>query len=165
MNISRLLVAGVFGLALSLSAEEPARPPITGVSHIALWVHDLDKSRQFYKDFLGFGEPYSLTNTDGGIHLTFIKINNRQTIELFPEKETNSDRLNHICMEVPDIEKAKAILEPRAAKIGYTRPLEIRTGINRKRQMNLYDPDGTRIEVMESNTVDGVPTPSSTVPF
>ena len=283
----------------------PARPRITGVAHIALSVHDVDKARTFYKDFLGYGEPYRLDNPDGSLSLTFIKINERQYIELFPEKKPDSDRLvhisvevenaeamraylasrgvkvpekvgkgriknsnfmitdpdghlveivqyepdglsvqnkgkfmdgprisarmshvgiivgklqaaidfyggilgfretwrgskdgkvlnwvnmkvpdgedyiefmlydqmpdlkalgtlHHICLEVPDIEKAKAELEARPARTIHTRPLEIRTGVNRKRQMNLFDPDGTRTEVMEPNTVDGVPTPPST---
>jgi lactoylglutathione lyase len=65
---------------------------------------------------------------------------------------------------VPDIEKAKAELESRAASAGYTRPLEIRTGINRRRQLNLYDPDGTRVELMEPHTVDGKPAVSSNAP-
>jgi lactoylglutathione lyase len=72
--------------------------------------------------------------------------------------------LNHIALEVPDIEKAKADLETRPARRNYTRPMEISTGVNRKRQMNLYDPDGTRSELMEPNTVDGKPTPPSDAP-
>jgi lactoylglutathione lyase len=71
---------------------------------------------------------------------------------------------HHICLEVADIAKTKSGLEARPAAKDYTRPLEIRTGTNRKRQMNLYDPDGTRSEVMEPVTVDGVPTPSATAP-
>jgi lactoylglutathione lyase len=39
-----------------------------------------------------------------------------------------------------------------------------RTGINRKRQVNLFDPDGTRVELMEPDTIDGRPVPSSTLP-
>jgi lactoylglutathione lyase len=70
--------------------------------------------------------------------------------------------LHHICLEVSDIEKSKAALEARPAHASYTRSLEIRTGVNRKRQMNLYDPDGTRSELMEPRTTDGVPTPPST---
>jgi lactoylglutathione lyase len=58
-----------------------------------------------------------------------------------------------------------AILKERAAKVGYTRPLEIRTGVNRKRQLNLFDPDGTRVELMEPNTVDGKPAPYATAPW
>jgi lactoylglutathione lyase len=30
--------------------------------------------------------------------------------------------------------------------------------------MNLFDPDGTRIELMEPGTVDGAPAPSSIAP-
>ena len=276
---------------------------------MALQVHDIEKARTFYKDFLGFGEPYKLDTPDGKLSMAFIKVNDRQYIELAPEKTPNSDRLmhisievddaeamrlylrskgvkvpdkvgkgriknsnfmitdpdnhlvevvqyepdswtlrekgkfmddnkaapriskrmshvgiivgslepavkfysgilgfqetwrgskdgkvlswvnmkvpdgqdyiefmlydkmpdlkslgtlHHICLEVPDIERAKAELESRPAKASYTRPLEIKTGVNRKRQMNLYDPDGTRSELMEPKTIDGVPTPPAT---
>jgi catechol 2,3-dioxygenase-like lactoylglutathione lyase family enzyme len=301
---------GLFVLILSAAqADGPPRPRITGVAHMALQVHDIEKARVFYKDFLGFGEPYKLDNPDGTLSLTFIKINDRQYIELFPEKTPNTDRLlhislevddaeamrvylkskgvkvpdkvgkgriknsnfmitdpdghlveivqyepdgfsmrekgkfmdanpdgprvatrmphvgiivgalepamkfyggilgfeeiwrgskdgkvlnwvnmkvpegrdylefmlydkmpdlkalgtlHHICLEVPDIDKAKAALEARTSKASYTKPLDIKTGTNRKRQMNLYDPDGTRAELMEPKTIDGVPTPPAT---
>src|SRR5262249_44010174 len=71
---------------------------------------------------------------------------------------------HHICLEVPDITKAKDWLQARPAVKDYTKPMEIRTGTNRKRQMNLFDLDGTRTEVMEPVTIDGVPTPSYTAP-
>jgi catechol 2,3-dioxygenase-like lactoylglutathione lyase family enzyme len=305
LNPLRIILALLLLVCLPVSAAEaPQRPRILGVSHIALYVQDIAKSRAFYKDLLGFAEPYSLTNHDGSLHLTWIKVNDRQTIELFPEKEAGSDRLNHIaletedanglrqylasrglavptntpigkignanylvkdpdghnveivqyladgwtrrekgkflpdsriskrimhvgilvgelepalkfyqnmfggaefwrggsdpemlswvnvklpdgedylefmlytelpapdkrgkshhlCLEVPDVEKARLILSARIKDAGYTRPLEIKTGINRKRQLNLWDPDGTRIELMEPVTVDGVPAPSS----
>jgi len=283
------------------------RPKIVGLSHIALYVHDIERSRAFYKDLLGFDEPFSLKRDDGSLHLTWIKINDQQTIELFPEKEAKSDRLyhiavetddavamrnylasrgvavpekvntgkignanyfvkdpdghnveiveykpdgwtlqnkgkflpetrisnhlwhvgilvgdlnaaqafyggilgfketwrgaknpavlswvhgmvpdgpdfvefmlyselpeadkrgrfHHLCLEVPDLDKAKAILQERASRIGYTQPMEIATGVNRKRQLNLYDPDGTRVELMEPHTVDGSVAPPSTAP-
>jgi lactoylglutathione lyase len=302
------VIAILFTAFPLLAQEQINRPPITGLSHIALYVHDLEKSRAFYKDFLGFAEPYSLTNRDGAVHLTWIKINDRQSIELFPEKTNTGDRLyhialetddavgmrdylasrgvtvpahvgkgkignlnyfvtdpdghtveivqyapdgwtiqnrdkflpetristnmahfgilvgdaaaakkfyegilgfhetwrgaknpavlswihehvpdgegflefmlysrlpdparrgaaHHLCLEVPDLDQARSILQERAPRIGYTKPLEIQTGINRKRQLNLYDPDGTRVELMEPRTVDGVPAPSSTAPF
>jgi len=50
------------------------------------------------------------------------------------------------------------ILESR--KI-YAQPIEAKTGVNRKRQANLYDPDGTRTEIMEPGTIDGKPASSS----
>jgi catechol 2,3-dioxygenase-like lactoylglutathione lyase family enzyme len=303
LPVAALICASPWLMAV---AESP-RPRIVGVSHLALFVHDVGKSRAFYKEFLGFDEPFSLNDKTGALHVTWIKINDRQTLELFPEKEAGSDRLNHfsfetddaeamraylaahgvkvpekvgkgrignwnfnvtdpdghtleivqyapegwtlrdkgkflpntristrmthvgllvgdlepalkfyrdllggketwrggsnpkqlswvnvklpesddyvefmlyselppadkrgkqhhLCLEVADVEKTKALLASRAALVNYTRPLEIATGINRKRQLNLWDPDGTRVELMEPRTVDGVPAPSSTAP-
>ena len=86
------------------------RPKITGVAHIALFVKDVDKARAFYKDLLGYEEPFSLKNADGSLSLTFIKVNDRQYIELFPEHEANSDRLNHISIETNDAEAMRKYL-------------------------------------------------------
>ena len=294
-------------LAPLLLAQQPKRPRILGVAHIALFVSDVEKSRLFYKDFLGFGEPFRLDKPDGSLSLTFIKINDRQYVELFPGLKPGADRLNHIsietddaegmraylesrgvkvpakvpkgrignsnfnvkdpdghtveivqyepagwtvrekgkfmgggrisermmhlgiivgdlqaanqfyggilgfheiwrgsskgdvlswtnmqvpdgedyiefmlykdlpapdrrgsqhhiCLVTPDLAKAKSELEAKPARASYSRPMEIRTGTNRKRQMNLFDPDGTRVELMEPVTIDGKPTPSSTAP-
>jgi lactoylglutathione lyase len=71
---------------------------------------------------------------------------------------------HHICLVVPDISAAAATIQARAEKAGYARPIETRVGVNRKRQLNLFDPDGTRSELMEPGTVDGTPTPSSQAP-
>jgi lactoylglutathione lyase len=65
---------------------------------------------------------------------------------------------------VPDVEVSCRVLQARAGSAGYSRPLEVRVGVNRRRQLNLYDPDGTRVELMEPRTVDGQPAPSSTAP-
>ena len=70
--------------------------------------------------------------------------------------------MNHICLEVSDIEAAKAELDSRTLPEGLRQPSDIRTGINRKRQVNCYNIEGTRVELMEDHTVDGVPAPSST---
>ena len=67
-------------------------------------------------------------------------------------------------MSAADVEKAKAILATRKLPEGCKPPTEIRAGINRKRQINYYDPDGTRVELMEPTTVDGKPAPSSSAP-
>jgi catechol 2,3-dioxygenase-like lactoylglutathione lyase family enzyme len=309
-----ILKASRFGFGLlavlvahALFAQTPPRPRITGVSHIAIYAHDYEKSRAFYGQFLGFQEPYSLKNPDGSASMTFFKINDRQVIELFPERAAGTDRLNHISLETDDIEALRVYLaakgvkvpsEPHRARIGnlsfditdpeghevemvqympegktlqakgqymsdkaisnrmthvgiivthldaeekfytdilgfketwrggkssevlswvnlkvpdgedylefmlykeapaatarggahhlclqvpnvdaavaklkanpyykdYGKPIEIHLGVNRKRQANLFDPDGTRTEIMEPTTIDGKVTPSSTAP-
>ena len=61
------IAAAVLLLALPAAAQEVKRPRITGVAHIAIYAHDIEKSRAFYKDFLGFAEPFSLKDRDGSL--------------------------------------------------------------------------------------------------
>jgi len=291
-----------------LVAQDTARPKVLGLAHISLYAHDYEKSRAFYHGLLGLEEPYTLKNKDGSPSMTFFKINDRQFIEISPEREPNSDRLNHYALETDNAEAMRKYLAGRGVKVPdhlpkgrignlnfmiqdpeghsveiveyppdsqtsltrgkfmsasrisqhlkhvgiivtnldaeskfytdvlgftetwrgsaatskllswvnlkvpdgsdyvefmlykeppapdkrgtahhlsldvpdvsasiaqlnatlyrpqYTRPIEIHTGINRKRQVNLFDPDGTRTELMEPNTVDGKPAPSSNLP-
>jgi catechol 2,3-dioxygenase-like lactoylglutathione lyase family enzyme len=297
-------------LSLNLSAvglDTPKRPHILGVAHMALFVSDLQKAREFYEDFLGYQEPYTLKGDDNSDRIAFIKINEDQYLELFAESPKQDGHLNHIsfftdsaegmraylssrgvkvpekvgkgkignsnfnitdpdghtveivqyepdswtkrekgkylpdtrisqhmphvgvvvgpldpamkfyrdilgfqefwrgsssgtvlswvnmrvpdgedylefmlystppdagqmgvknhvCLLTPDIKKAVAILESRPARKNYARSIEIRVGVNGKRQANLFDPDGTRIELMEPSTVDGKVVSSSTGP-
>jgi hypothetical protein len=83
---------------------------------------------------------------------------------LYRNTPGNFGTKNHISLVVPDIEEAVAILNKRPAIKTYGKVLTIATGINQKHQVNMYDPDGTRVELMEPNTVTGKPTPSSTAP-
>jgi catechol 2,3-dioxygenase-like lactoylglutathione lyase family enzyme len=308
--------ARLIALVLAMScakSKQPAKPPQTpgphllGIAHMALNVSDLQKARAFYKDFLGFDEPYSLKRRNGTDRSAFIKINDEQYIELFAAPPRNDDRVNHIafytddaeklrqqiaarggtvppavtrgklgnsqyvltdpdghtvelvqyeptgwtlrekgkflpdtristrmahigvlvgaldpsfqfyrgllgfqeiwrggfskkqlsfvnmrvpdgddylelmlydllpppdqrgsknhiCLEVADVARAVAILEARPARKSYPRKMEPRVGINHQRSVNLYDPDGTRIELMEPETIDGKAAPPSTAP-
>jgi catechol 2,3-dioxygenase-like lactoylglutathione lyase family enzyme len=291
----------------SAIAQKQPRPRVLGVAHMALYVSDLQAARVFYKDFLGFAEPYVLKRDDGSDRIAFIKINDEQYIELFAEAPKQDGHLNHIafytdsapamrqylatrgvkvpdtvgkgrignsnfnivdpdghtveivqyepdswtlrekgkfmpdtristhiahvgvlvasldpamkfyrdilgfediwrggpssdvlswvnmrvpdgkdylefmlysappdaaqigvrnhiCLITPDIKAAVAILESRPSRKSYSRPIEIKIGKNGKRQANIFDPDGTRIELMEPNTADGKPVPSSKAP-
>src|SRR5260370_25400929 len=78
------------------AADEVKRPRILGLSHMAVFVSDLQKARQFYKDFLGYEEPYSLRREDGSDRIAFIKINEDQYLELFAETPKQDSHLNHI---------------------------------------------------------------------
>jgi catechol 2,3-dioxygenase-like lactoylglutathione lyase family enzyme len=126
-------------------AEEPQRPHITGISHIALYVHDMNKTLAFYKDFLGFEQPYSLTNQDGSLHLTWIKINDRQSIELFPETEAGSDRLYHVALETDDAVGMRNYL----AAHGVAVPDKVGKGKIGNLNYFIRDPDGHIVEIVQ----------------
>src|SRR6476646_1758161 len=141
----KVTLAVVLCAGMSLAEAAPKRPAILGISHIALYVHDLNKTRAFYKEFLGLDEPYSLTNKDGSLHLTWIKINDRQYIELFPEKEAASDRLNHISIETDDAEAMRAYLAKKGVKV----PESVSRGRIGNANFNVKDPDGHTVEIVQ----------------
>lgn len=115
------------------------------MAHIALAVQDVEQSRRFYTDFLGFGEPFLLNQPDGKLSLTFIKVNDRQYIELFPETEAGSDRLLHISIEVDDAEAMRAYLGARGIKV----PEKVGKGRIRNSNFNVKDPDGHTVEIVQ----------------
>ena len=127
------------------AADAPKRPAITGLSHMALYVRDLEKSRAFYKDFLGFGEPFSLNNPDGSLALTFIKINDEQYVELFPRLEPGADRLHHIAIQTDSAEQMRVYLASRGVKV----PERVPKGRIGNLNFNIQDPDGHTVEIVE----------------
>jgi catechol 2,3-dioxygenase-like lactoylglutathione lyase family enzyme len=141
----------------------------TRMAHFGALTGDLDASVKFYHDILGFEEFWRGGGSPSVLSWVNMRVPDGKDYFEFmlygtpPTKEQRGTR-NHICLEVPDIQKAVAILEARKARAGYTQAIEIKTGVNRKRQANLFDPDGTRVELMEPNTVDGKPAPSSPAP-
>jgi lactoylglutathione lyase len=148
--------------------------PATRVSehmmHAGFLVGNLDAAIKFYGGSLGFREFWrgnsatsktlswvNMRVPDGDDYLEFMLYDTLPA----PERRGTS---NHICLMVPDMTKALATVEAQPARKEYTRQIATQTGVNRKRQANLYDPDGTRVELMEANTIDGQPAPPSTLP-
>ena len=75
-----------------------ASPNLSGIAHIALRVHDLDASVSFYEK-LGFVRAFALSR-DGKVYEAFIKINDRQFIELYPATPQHADaEFLHVCFE------------------------------------------------------------------
>src|SRR3979490_1620270 len=113
----KFIAASLLCFPLAVGADTPKRPKILGIPPIPLFVHDVDKSRQFYKDFLGYGEPFKLDKPDGSLSLTFIKVNDRQYIELFPAPQPGADRLNHISIQTDNAEAMRTYLGSRGIKV------------------------------------------------
>lgn len=141
----------------------------TRMSHVGFMVPDLDKALSFYRDILGFKETWRGGRDDKNVTWVNLKIpDGNDYIELMLyDKEPSDDSMgtmNHICLEVNDVTVAAKTLESRKLPKGCKTPTAMKTGINKKRQINCFDADGTRVEIMEANTVDGKPVASSTAP-
>ncbi|MGB7264858.1 MAG: VOC family protein [Terracidiphilus sp.] len=141
------------------------------IYHVGFLVGNLDKSLAFYEDVLGFKETWR-GSSDGKV-LSWVNLqvpDGKDYIELmlYKGKPSNFGVKNHVSLLVPDMLTAIARLESRPAfktyLTTYGKPLDMHVGKNGKRQVNLYDPDGTRVELMEGHTVDGKPVPPSTAP-
>ena len=108
-RIIRVIVPTAVALFLSFCLLTPAieaqsqTPPLAGIAHIAVRVHDLATTRDFYAK-LGFEEAFNLSK-DGVVYESFIKINDHQFIELYPvtAKDPKVGFL-HLCFEGDDIQ-------------------------------------------------------------
>jgi catechol 2,3-dioxygenase-like lactoylglutathione lyase family enzyme len=143
--------------------------PLSGrLLHAGLLVGALEETRRFY-EALGFRETWRGSRSGTELSWTNMRVpdgDDYVEFMLYAVKPAPDERgvQHHVCLEVPDVEAARAVLLKRVESAGYSRVLETRIGTNRRRQMNLYDPDGTRVELMEPQTVDGQAVPSSTAP-
>ena len=132
-------------------------------------IGQLDAALKFYGDILGFKEIWHGSKTANMLSWVNLQVPDGQDYVEFMlyDKYPSLDRvrtLQHICLEVPDVAKAGEILGTRPYPAGSKPPTPMATGVNGKRQINYYDPDGTRVEVMEPGTADGKPRPPSTAP-
>jgi lactoylglutathione lyase len=121
------------------------RPEITGLAHISLVARDFEHSRAFYRDMLGFEEPYSLQNADGSPSMTFFKINERQYIELAPERDSGAVRLAHFALEVPDAEAMRRYLKSRGVAV----PDRVPKGRIGNLNFTIKDPQGVSVEIVQ----------------
>lgn len=135
--------------------------------HVGFLVRDSEKSIAFYHDVLGFKETWRGSSDPKVLSWVNMQVpdgSNYVEFMLYDKIPTDFGTRNHVSLVVPDAQKAIADLEARPAYKIYGKPLEMHVGKNGKRQVNLYDPDGTRVELMEPHTVDGKPIASSTAP-
>lgn len=151
MVATALMIAGLGQLSnVTAHADDvkaaPRRPKILGVAHMAIYTSDLAKARAFWKDFLGFAEPFSLKKKDGSEdRIAFIKINDFQYIEIFNEKPRAEESLNHISFYTDDAHAMRDYLASKNVKV----PEKVGKGQTGNFNYNIVDPDGHTVEIVE----------------
>jgi catechol 2,3-dioxygenase-like lactoylglutathione lyase family enzyme len=99
---------GILALACAVPFASLAQPPkpdagIIGIAHIAFRVSDVDREVAFLGK-LGYQQSFAITGSNGKVSEVFVKINDRQFIELYPQ--TNPPQplgWMHVCYEVGDL--------------------------------------------------------------
>jgi len=141
-----------------LTARHTETPISKVMIHAGFVVHDRAAEDKFYKDLLGFhvywhgGMKDDQTDwvdmqvPDGTQWLEYMLVSPGQ--KLSPQ---TLGVLNHIALGVPSIADAAQVLRSRGWKPSDREKEQI--GRDGKWQLNLYDPDGTRVELMEFTPV------------
>ncbi len=131
----------------------PTRRVSRRISHVGVLSADVDRSIGFYNGRFGFEETWRGGPRDSETRWINMKLPGASTdyleLMLYTERPTRDQygSMQHICLMTPDIRVAIAQL----AENGFAGAgkLDPRVGRNGRRQVNLFDPDGTRIELME----------------
>src|SRR5215469_5412820 len=153
------------GNSIEFVQERPeltGRPPEAAVSkvmiHAGFVVHDRAAEDKFYKDLLGFHVYWHGGMKDNETNWVDMQVpDGTQWLEymLVPKGQELSPRtmgvLNHIALGVPSVADAVQLLRSRGWKPSEDEKEQI--GRDGKWQLNLYDPDGTRVELMEFTPV------------
>lgn len=140
----------------------PDRPTDRALSgrllHAGLTIRDEQAAHRFYRDTLGFGEIWrggrkegvtqwvNMRVPDGTDYLEYMLVTS-------PPDRRQLGTLHHIALLVPDIQAAWEEAVRRTPEPARARLSPPNVGVNGRWQLNLFDPDGTRAELMEPFTV------------
>ena len=117
-------------------AQAAQASQITGIAHIAYRASDLDKEVAFLAK-LGYEESFGFTNAAGKTTEVFVKVNDRQFIEIYPQTNP-SEPLGwmHVCYESGDINALYTALTAHGLK-----PTEVRKAGAGNLLTTMKDPD------------------------
>jgi catechol 2,3-dioxygenase-like lactoylglutathione lyase family enzyme len=142
-------------------AEVPPSPE-SAVSrhmiHVGFLVHNRDAEDHFYRDLLGFRLYWHGGMQPGETDWVAMQVpDGTDWLEYMLNHPEHPDLrlmgvLNHISLGVADMKKAQAILESHGWKPHDSEKAQM--GKDGKWQLNVFDPDLTRIELMEFKPVE-----------
>jgi catechol 2,3-dioxygenase-like lactoylglutathione lyase family enzyme len=133
----------------------PANPVSTRLIHAGFVVHDRAAEDKFYKDILGFHVYWHGGMKDGEDNWVDMQVpDGTDWLEYMLRVPANADKhtlgvMNHIALGVPDIHATEKQLRAN----GWNATEQPKIGRDGKWQLNLYDPDDTRVELMEFTPV------------
>jgi len=141
--------------------SEAAPPAATAVSHhmihAGLLVYHRDAEDHFYRDILGFRPYWHGGMRDNQTDWVALQVpDGTDWVEYMLNQPEHPDLrttgvMNHISLGVVDMKKAQAVLESRGWKEHGNEKAQL--GKDGKWQLNVYDPDLIRVELMEFKPV------------
>jgi lactoylglutathione lyase len=143
---------------------------ITGITHCSFYCKDFEKMVSFYRDTLELEQLFTLRHPDGNPWLTYLKVTDRQFIELFSDAYTGDNKwgetgFTHVSLIVEDMFEATRTLERKGVmitrgpsahgdilRIPYLAS-DYREGACGSMTAWVQDPEGNEIELMQYTPV------------
>jgi len=146
----------LFGSAV-LAAAPPARPPLTSVSHLAVYAADPAASEAFYVHDLGATKLPDPENSAGARYY----FSPKQFVEVLPLPAGygSINRLDHVAFDTADAEAMRQYLRSKGVKV----PAKVESGADGSRWFDVTDPEGARVQFVQApaNPPAVVPNPLS----
>jgi len=123
---------------------------VKAYAHVGLYIKDVERSKKYYKDILGFECVCEFTN-DTDDKLAFMKSNN-VIIELIQHKvwmDRKDGLFDHIAMQVDDIEAVSEMLKSRGVEFEDDIYFENRVFDNGVKYQAFRGPDGEHLEIYQ----------------
>jgi catechol 2,3-dioxygenase-like lactoylglutathione lyase family enzyme len=139
-------------------AQSKGKRPLRNLSliHAGFVVKDREAMDKFYKDVLGFHVYWYGGMKEGETSWVDMQVpDGTDWIEYMLGVPADADKhllgiMNHIALGVPNVKAAEEQLEKAGVKLTE----DPKIGRDGKWQLNLYDPDQTRVELMEFTPVE-----------
>jgi len=134
--------------------DNGARAISARVLHAGLTIRDPEAADRFYKEVLGFSEFWRGGSSDTVTSWINMKVpNGTDYLEyMLVSGSVTRQRLgsaHHVALLVPDIQAAYETAVSRTPPAARQKLASPNVGRNGRWQLNLYDPDGSRVELME----------------
>jgi catechol 2,3-dioxygenase-like lactoylglutathione lyase family enzyme len=139
----------------SIGKFMPADRISNHIAHVGILVRSADSAMKFYRDVLGFREISRRGGNAGQSERVDLQTpDGIDYIELLPfsgvPSPTDLKAQNHLGLAIADVSKTVAGLQSRLAGSASKSLIAVKTGGGLPPRADLFDPDGARIEIMES---------------
>ena len=139
--LSAFLLSPVLALAQSLP---PARPAITGISHISVYCADLGKADAFYTHDLGAFKGSDLENPNGARY--YFSPNQFVEVLPLPQGYNSVNRLDHVAFATVDADALRHYLGVHGLSV----PSTVEQGSDGSRWFDVRDPEDNKVEFVQN---------------
>jgi catechol 2,3-dioxygenase-like lactoylglutathione lyase family enzyme len=134
----------LFPALLANGQGSGSRPPITGISHISVYVTDANKAEAFYVHDLDAFKATDPENSQG-VRYYFSPSQFVEVLPL-PQGDTSIDRLDHVAFVTKDAEGLRKYMGANGIAV----PSSVQTGSDGSQWFDVKDPEDNKVQFVQA---------------